>query len=186
MNLIIPILRTLSVLITLILTVVWLTPTFPRCNIFAKRAGKALETLYAMEQETQWETQDGHMKTIPTGLISDEQTGFEWVRRAVVRNRPEVKSGERRHGEIEKIGLAMGDSEINYNGAFGAIIPGNFAYAEFNDGEIVPFIKDEQEQRVISTWTNREVERSTGSIVVGLIFLWALVSLLLVWIPSML
>lgn len=182
LDFIIAFLRTATILLTFALTLVWLSPLFPQYNIFSKRAGSALETLYSMEQRTSWETKNGSEKTISTGLISKGQNGFEWVRRAVVRNRPGVRSDKERHGEIVKIGLAKGDSEVDYDGTFGDIIPGNFAFVEFDDGDFVPFLKDEQEQRVISTWTNREVERFTGNIIVGLIFLWTFVSLLVLWL----
>ncbi|MDB2276655.1 hypothetical protein PM022_19455, partial [Halorubrum ezzemoulense] len=175
--------RTISVVLTFLLTVVWLSPLFSQFNHFSKRAGDALSDFYEMDDTIRWETKNGGEKEIPAGQIFDDHPGFKWVRRAITHNRPGVRSDENRHGKIVKICLTKGDSELEYNGVFGDIIPGNFAFVEFDDGQFVPFIEDERENRSISTWTNREIERFTGSIVVAIIFLWTLVSLLLIWIP---
>jgi len=180
------VLQTFTILTTLTLSVLWLTPVFPSYNPFARKAGDALEQLYSMNERIGWETKDrvkNSEKYKDGSSITRDQTGFEWVRRAIIRNRPGVRSDTEKHGQIKKIVLVEGDGDLNYQGIFGPIIPGNFAFVEFDDGQIVPFLEDEREQRMISTWTNREIERTTNSIIFILVLLWTLFSLLSTWFP---
>jgi hypothetical protein len=182
-NLAIPILQSVAVLITFILTVVSLSPLFPRYNLIARRPNERLRELYGQNQTLLWPTTDGSGRNIPAGRIRDEQDGFKWVKRAIERNRPDVEPVDGSNSEIVEIGLVEGYSNLDYNEVFTEIIPGNFAYVRFENGDMLPFLRNEWENRVLSAWTSREVERFISTIIVLLILLWTVVSLLLVWIP---
>ena len=183
MGLLSPILQSVAVVVTLILTVVWLSPLFPEYNIFAKRANERLRELYEQDQTLLWPTKDGSGRSIPAGRIRSDEDGFRWIKRAIERNRPDVEPVDGTDSKIVEIGLVEGYSNLDYNGVFSEIIPGNFAYVKFENGDMLPFLRGEWENRVLSVWTSREVERFAGTIIVGLITLWTVISLLLVWVP---